>query len=210
MKTNFIFLFIALVIIAALIGTVGYFILRPTAPAQVACTQEAKICPDGSTVGRVGPNCEFASCPPIATGGNLKTFSDSKTGISFQYPDNLGTTFISPVDWPPAATVSDQPYSCTQAGSETAPAGQTVEKTFNGRAYCVTKESQGAAGSIYTQYAYAYAMDSKTAILTFSLRFVQCANYDDPQMTACKNEQASFDIDNLADSIAASLRVTAN
>jgi len=30
---------------------------------QKACTQEAKICPDGSAVGRSGPNCEFAACP---------------------------------------------------------------------------------------------------------------------------------------------------
>ncbi len=29
----------------------------------VACTMDAKICPDGSAVGRVGPNCEFAPCP---------------------------------------------------------------------------------------------------------------------------------------------------
>jgi hypothetical protein len=28
-----------------------------------ACTQEAKVCPDGSSVGRTGPNCEFAPCP---------------------------------------------------------------------------------------------------------------------------------------------------
>jgi len=27
------------------------------------CTLEAKICPDGSSVGRTGPNCEFAPCP---------------------------------------------------------------------------------------------------------------------------------------------------
>jgi hypothetical protein len=30
------------------------------------CTKEAKVCPDGTTVGRTGPNCEFASCPGIA------------------------------------------------------------------------------------------------------------------------------------------------
>lgn len=29
----------------------------------VACTMEAKLCPDGSAVGRTGPNCEFAPCP---------------------------------------------------------------------------------------------------------------------------------------------------
>jgi putative hemolysin len=27
------------------------------------CTEEAKICPDGSSVGRTWPNCEFAPCP---------------------------------------------------------------------------------------------------------------------------------------------------
>ena len=29
----------------------------------VACTMEARECPDGSFVGRTGPNCEFAACP---------------------------------------------------------------------------------------------------------------------------------------------------
>ena len=32
-------------------------------PKMTACTQEAKICPDGSAVGRTGPNCAFATCP---------------------------------------------------------------------------------------------------------------------------------------------------
>ncbi len=30
---------------------------------EIACTQDAKICPDGSAVGRLAPNCEFAPCP---------------------------------------------------------------------------------------------------------------------------------------------------
>lgn len=35
-----------------------------TAPdAPVACTMEAKLCPDGTAVGRTGPHCEFAPCP---------------------------------------------------------------------------------------------------------------------------------------------------
>ena len=33
-------------------------------PSGVACTDEAKICPDGSAVGRTGPSCAFATCPP--------------------------------------------------------------------------------------------------------------------------------------------------
>ncbi len=32
-------------------------------PTSKACTLDAKLCPDGSYVGRTGPNCEFAPCP---------------------------------------------------------------------------------------------------------------------------------------------------
>ena len=36
---------------------------RSIYPTERVCTAEAKLCPDGSSVGRVGPNCEFAPCP---------------------------------------------------------------------------------------------------------------------------------------------------
>lgn len=39
---------------------------QTTPPPQeelVVCTMDAMECPDGSYVGRVGPNCEFAPCP---------------------------------------------------------------------------------------------------------------------------------------------------
>lgn len=58
-KIIFVFTFI-IVFIGVL-----YFVYtkRVQAPAQVACTMEAKVCPDGSYVGRTGPQCEFAACP---------------------------------------------------------------------------------------------------------------------------------------------------
>lgn len=34
--------------------------------SDVACTMDAKICPDGSYVGRVPPSCQFAACPTPA------------------------------------------------------------------------------------------------------------------------------------------------
>ena len=33
--------------------------------AEIYRTSEARVCPDGSTVGRGGPNCEFAPCPSV-------------------------------------------------------------------------------------------------------------------------------------------------
>ncbi|MEK7499202.1 MAG: hypothetical protein AAB649_01195 [Patescibacteria group bacterium] len=39
-------------------------VLLPNNPDDgVACTQEAKMCSDGSAVGRSGPRCEFTACP---------------------------------------------------------------------------------------------------------------------------------------------------
>lgn len=53
----------------------------------VACTQEAKQCPDGSYVGRTGPNCEFATCPVTP----LQTI-DRIIGASCIYN---GTTYVN-------------------------------------------------------------------------------------------------------------------
>lgn len=47
-----------------IVGTVMYYSFAQFAPAPgpVACTADAMLCPDGSYVGRTGPNCEFV-CP---------------------------------------------------------------------------------------------------------------------------------------------------
>lgn len=36
---------------------------KPSDGGAVACTMDAKQCPDGSYVGRVAPDCAFAACP---------------------------------------------------------------------------------------------------------------------------------------------------
>ncbi len=77
-------------------------------PEPVMCTQDARECPDGSYVGRTGPNCEFAKCPetePPQT-PNEQTYKNWKTitiggVVSFQIPPNCraggaaGSTYIS-------------------------------------------------------------------------------------------------------------------
>jgi len=66
-----------------------------------ACTQEAKLCPDGSSVSRQGPNCEFAPCPnidqPLDT-STWSTYNNSQLRIEFKYPDN----------WPQPKVVNDK------------------------------------------------------------------------------------------------------
>src|SRR3989344_1128650 len=58
---------IGIIGIVLLTAVAGYFVVnrQTDEPTPVACTQEAKLCPDGSAVGRTGPNCEFAECPDV-------------------------------------------------------------------------------------------------------------------------------------------------
>lgn len=35
--------------------------------SDVVCTMDTKLCPDGTYVGRSGPNCEFKECPASST-----------------------------------------------------------------------------------------------------------------------------------------------
>lgn len=58
------------ILAVALVLVVFLMVLRSFNKSQladqlepVACTMDAKICADGSAVGRSGPNCEFAACP---------------------------------------------------------------------------------------------------------------------------------------------------
>lgn len=68
--SNKTYVLIAILVVAAAAAGVFYFKYKPT--GQVACTMEAKLCPDGSAVGRTGPNCEFAKCPDIRVVGLIK------------------------------------------------------------------------------------------------------------------------------------------
>lgn len=61
------FLIASSVSFVILFGALMFFIFyggRWSPEENVFCTLEVKICPDGSAVGRIGPNCEFAECPP--------------------------------------------------------------------------------------------------------------------------------------------------
>jgi hypothetical protein len=213
-RNNKLMVIVGSLIVIASIWT-GIILLRGrSGNVATSCTQEARLCPGGSAVGRTGPNCEFAPCPtapptnepPVAVEPGWIDHADAATGVSFQYPKDLGTKYIDTVDWPPQVSVAAGPFTCTAGGSEIASAGVTTPQVINGHDYCVTRESEGAAGSTYTLYTYAFSKGNKTVILTFNLRFPQCLNYDNPKQTECLDERQSFDIDGTIDRIAATLR----
>ncbi len=50
---------IVIVLILIIISALIYF----NKPQAVACTEDARICPDGTAVVRIPPDCEFEECP---------------------------------------------------------------------------------------------------------------------------------------------------
>jgi hypothetical protein len=63
-------------------------ITKRDSSSQAACTLEAKLCPDGSSVGREGLNCEFKKCPEQLNDSlsGWKTFKEKE--YTFQLPQD--------------------------------------------------------------------------------------------------------------------------
>ncbi len=57
-------------------------------PEGTACTADAKLCPDGSSVGRTGPDCEFAACP---TGEGKASYGFGNSQVGKAIADYLET-----------------------------------------------------------------------------------------------------------------------
>lgn len=63
-----------------------FVIGRPiTSPTEepVACTMDARQCPDGSYVGRVAPFCEFAECPALGSTSQKAAPSEKVTTVTY-------------------------------------------------------------------------------------------------------------------------------
>ncbi|MES2216084.1 MAG: hypothetical protein V4481_02200 [Patescibacteria group bacterium] len=124
-------LIVTLVVLVVVVGII-IAIVRPSSPAStgsnppvstivpsgVACTMDAKACPDGSYVGRIPPTCQFAACPtPVVPGGTppaTVATTTFETGFNQSVTSN-GITII------PKAIIEDSRcpigVQCIQAGT---------------------------------------------------------------------------------------------
>lgn len=67
-------------------------VLAGVAGFPQACTQEAKLCSDGSYVARTGPNCEFAFCPVTSpTGRQCSGSIDTSCPTDFECVQGCGS-----------------------------------------------------------------------------------------------------------------------
>ena len=135
---------------------------------------------------------ELVSAPQQSYDGkSLYTFIDRASGIEFQYP-MLPTAYVRAQAWPPKVTIRS--------------ARQCNDISINGRSYCVTTVSEGAAGTTYTTYTYSTSKDRMPITFTFTLGFLQCMNYDEPNKTNCQRVQQSLDVNSIVDAMVQTLK----
>src|SRR3989344_7622585 len=94
---------------------------------QVACTMEAKLCSDGSYVGRTGPNCEFAKCP-LAEGEKVSLRAGQREGsllVEKIYPSYI--TGLNFMEYPVAR---DEGFPIELRIGESASNGCTITLTL--------------------------------------------------------------------------------
>ncbi len=96
------------VIIAVGVGLFYYSQPENGIPAP-SCTEDAKLCSDGSYVGRTGPNCEFV-CPQTST-PVVRTNVPAKLGEKVLF----GNTYITPLEVLEDSRCPDN-VQCVQAG----------------------------------------------------------------------------------------------
>lgn len=88
--------FVAVIVIATI--SAALVVWTNSTPTPIACTMDAKICPDGSAVGRTGPNCTFAPCPIANTvGADIQAHIDAKSNLIRLTTPMPGTLVHSPL-----------------------------------------------------------------------------------------------------------------
>jgi hypothetical protein len=125
-----------------------------TNPSGAACTAEAKVCPDGSAVGRTGPNCSFAACPPP----NVELTSASTT-IGFVLPAGYKPNIISSDDSTYIASyVQDQNSDATTTNAASVidihvyqiPAGGSPSKVMLANTYFDPSQQQATTTNSFS------------------------------------------------------------
>lgn len=146
----------------------------------------------------------------------IKIKVQEKSKISFDIPDNLETEYISVRDWevkvfdskdeyPPEFNLVEGRLSCKKKSAESNLPTKMGKRTIHGQKYCIKSLSQGAAGSIYTEYTYATVKSNDLVTVSLTVCYPQCVNYDQRRRSECQKERQEFDLDQVVHQVVESV-----
>jgi hypothetical protein len=95
--------------------------------------------------------------------------------------------------------VENGEIECNETSLESSLSLRISKKDINGQKYCIGAFSEGAAGSVYTQYTYITVIGDNVYLVQFVARYPNCSNYPEEENNKCKTERESFNLDVLVD-----------
>jgi len=151
------------------------------------------------------PGCSFACRVSIDTGKTEEGWMC--TGL-LKPTTELPAKYLDSQNWPPVVKTSGFAYSCKlSSGSGDVPT-VVVEKTINGKKYCITSLIDAGAGSRFGEYTYTTpsTSGSGTKTASFNLRWSSCGGYGAPgevQYDECMSIVSTFlnRLDEMVDSL---------
>ena len=117
--------------------------------------------------------------------------------ISFQ---NYGSNVFNVEEYPKLESwVENSEIECDETPLESSLPLRISKRQVNGQKYCIGASSEGAVGSVYTQYAYTTVIEDNVYLVQFVARYPNCSNYPDKERGECEAERENFNLDNLVD-----------
>lgn len=145
----------------------------------------------------------------------LEEFNDwSQNPPSFDFPDERlpDAKYISSQDWkveiynkeddfPLGFKIVAGEVDCEEMSLESSLPERVQKKIINNKLYCIRAVSEGAAGSVFTEYDYATVVNDNLVVISFVARYPQCPNYPDPERAECEQERETFNLDLVVDKV---------
>ncbi|MBA7533108.1 hypothetical protein ES705_25343 [subsurface metagenome] len=103
---------------------------------------------------------------------------------------DLNTEYIGSQNWkvkivneeekyPTKFKITEGQIDCKETSSESGSLPRTVKRKIDGRIYCIESSSEGAVGTIYTQYTYSTIKSGSLIMVICVIRYPQCINYSE-------------------------------
>ena len=199
MGSKIIVIFIILILVA--VGYFGYthYFLNNADNNQenIGCATEAKICPDGSAVGRTGPDCEFALCPDETA--DWLVYRNDEYNFSLSYPDDFFDSNQQPKLLSGDCNYDVFPSQCPNinriVAKDLSSAGGDISAIENNLSssgywdvkgqqeiiddvpYCLYAVGDAATGHVFNYYYYATVKDKKCLVVSLVAATENCDFY---------------------------------
>lgn len=157
---------------------------------------------EGDDVYETTGTIEVNSIRFLGTDGEVKNYY-LPTGFEANYSSfqNYGSA-VFPIDYykMPGLSIVNGEIECEETNNlDSSLAPRTIKKVIQGHKYCIQASSEGAAGSVYTEYAYTTVKGDSVYLVQFVAHDVNCGNYPEEERVKCEIERETFNLDILVD-----------